>query len=225
MLSNLPQRQVQIKTLTCLFIMTSAAAFSAGCASQKNDNANVMNSNTGMSNTNTSRTPELNKDILGLDDRPIIVSGGSVEIDFDDGVFRPDPQNDKKFISDGNKITAAALYDDFENANDDDYFFYDIPAGGITVVTITTKRQGDTEIIEIKDTPMKKVEMTFKTKVFKPRAASKKSRRRFDRKFKITNLEVKNNNKSVKCKNKNDMEVPCNIPNNGKFTFQIGTEQ
>ncbi|MGH9941953.1 MAG: hypothetical protein ACRD9R_06295 [Pyrinomonadaceae bacterium] len=155
--------------------------------------------------------------LRGVNDRPVVISGGSVTIGFDQKQHSPHPQHSEKFKSKKNKIVAV------EVSGDAGFFVrYDIPRGGVTTITVKTEDKNNSDIsqyIMLRDLfATEEVELRFTPKVFKPDGD-----KFYNGDYKITELEVENG--SVKCLDKEDKVIECpKLPASGRFEIKIGTK-
>lgn len=152
-----------------------------------------------------------------LGDTPIVISGGSTEIEMDNQTFKPVSGN--KFSStDAGKFQAVIVYDDAENAKDEDLITFAIPASGKCSVILKHKDGTITMSNENSD----KIEVEFDTARIKPRLRTPngKALQHFSRKMKLEGIEVKTGGSAVVCQNFQGINTPCKLPG-GKFTVEV----
>jgi hypothetical protein len=88
--------------LVALALLLSAALFSIGC-DNKNGSANTP---PGNSNTNPQLQPTNKPDDRSGSDEPVVITGGSIDEDFNDGAYIVDPSNPNKFTCTNCKVTG-----------------------------------------------------------------------------------------------------------------------
>ncbi|MCA1593553.1 MAG: hypothetical protein LC754_13070 [Acidobacteria bacterium] len=70
-----------------------------------------------------------------MPDEPVVIKGGSVEIDFNPGVYIKDPANPKKHSNANQKITSVEITDD----NTGQVTTWPAPGNGKCTIKINTR--------------------------------------------------------------------------------------
>jgi hypothetical protein len=202
------RRMLGLAAFTLLLV---AALLSAGCTGGTSDGG-------GTSGGGGTTVPPRSGGALG--DTPIVISGGSTEIDMYPDTFKPVSGNTNKFSSvDAGKFLSVIVYDDSENAKDEDFITFAIPTSGKCSVILKHKDGTITMSNESTD----KIEVDFDTTKIKPRphTPSGKTLQYFNRKMKLEGVEVKTGGSAVVCQDYQGKNTPCKLPPGGKFTVEV----
>lgn len=110
--------------LVALAALLVAALASAGCDNQDGNKDGTGNRPQG--NINTSPSPQPTKPLTGSDD-PVVITGGSVDLNFDERAYLVDPADENKFTCTDCTVTGPVEI---------------TPTGG-TMTTCTVPQSGD----------------------------------------------------------------------------------
>jgi hypothetical protein len=207
-----PQRPNKYQ-LGTIFVLLVAACLSNACTggnTNKSENANAPASPSTQTAAPTATPP-------GLGDKPIIITGGSLEIDFDHTRdYLRNPAGGTTFVSPSNKIEIVHIYDDDTGTSSTP-----IVIVGSATVEIWAKSSGSPKkVFEIKDdTASNSVSINFLADDFKPDDTRRhgKSRRHYSHRFQLEDIKVKDDNNNFvsyigRCSKKNK----CNIEVGGR---------
>ncbi|MDQ3585640.1 MAG: hypothetical protein M3407_07695 [Acidobacteriota bacterium] len=200
----------------------AACAFSAACSGPKNNNYNNQPSPTPSASQTPEPSPTARYDFMFLEngERPIIVSGGSVDIDFNHDYFVRDPSMTNKFVCSGCKIDKYEMREEEEASEDGAVVEYRAgPDPATTAISIKAKHGSTNQNIEVRDVASN-VEMTFTTTSagYNPRPYS--SRRHFSKKFKVRQVFI--NGSETACK-EGGSSADCGkyVKSNKKYTILV----
>lgn len=206
--ANSPARILSLRSVVVLVALLAAIVIYAGCDKQQ------QTSEGDKTAPSPAPTPDRN-----FGDTPIVISGGSTELDFDHGVFKPVAANANKFVTDTPaKFDSVIVYDDSDGADDDKYIKFAMPDTGKCSVKLAYK--GNRAITIGNENGTGKVEVDFDTGEFKRRNGAAGKRRHRNRSTRLDGIEVKANGSAVVCQNYQGINVPCRLPGN-KFTVDI----
>lgn len=217
---NHPPQSSSATVRRALYLFALASLFIAVLAS---GGCNKQNGNGNNTQGNTKPNPPPNKTITAGSDDPVVITGGSTDLDFDHRTFKPDgtvggrakysnmpiPVPSPSPLPDDAinlKLKALRIYDDQENSDDTPIGTYDL-LGGKVVITLRCKVGNETRLVTIQDDPtpsiVNKVNILFPTKTpsdllsFKERFNSPYNRRHFSRKLKIQPITADPNTSGV----------------------------
>jgi hypothetical protein len=216
------RRTFHIAALTLLIFATGMLA---GCGG----NDQQANKNRGLDNPAATPTPNPTPGKKSLGDTPIVVSGGSTDLEFDHRDIAPVTGNNNKFsTASAAMIQSVVLNDDHESKGDNDMAEFVIPSSGKCTINLKYRDGGDKFVTVSNETADGKLEVTFDTGKLKPRphTPSDKVRKHFGRKIKLDSIEVTSGGNAVVCKDYQGIGHPptdpiCKLPSNGKFTLEI----
>jgi hypothetical protein len=215
------ERLRQGRSLAAFTLLLVATFLLAGCGG--NDGGNKNGGNKGGDTTVPSKT------MRSLGDTPIVISGGSIHLDLNNGTFQlcsastvpacpPMTAGNAVYWAAG-KISSGYYYNDNENSGDDQYPISMTSAENMLMIKIVGKLQAEEgQIIISNDRANNRVLVEFdEAAKFKPRRAG--SPMRINKKFKIENFKVKDGNLAEK-----DYATEATWPNGNKVTIElIGT--
>jgi hypothetical protein len=154
-------------------------------------------------------------------DTPIVISGGSTEIEMNPLSFKPVAGNANKFSSTvAGKFKSVIVYDDAENAKEEDLISFVIPGSGKCSVILQHKDGA----ITMSNESTEMVEVEFDTSKIKPRLRTPSGKtpvQHFSRKMKLTGIEVKAGGSAVFCQDYQGVNTPCKLPQGGRFTVEV----
>lgn len=209
-----PERFRRRRYAAAFSVLLLAAFLSAGCRPQSE---NIS----GPGNPTPQPTPGPSEGGV-FSDTPIVISGGSTEIEMDNQAFKPVPGNANKFSSTiAGKFQSVVVYDDADSAKEEDLISFVIPASG--KCSIILRHKDGTITMSNESTAADKVDVEFDTAKIKPRLRTPhgKARQYFNRKMKLTGIEVKAGGNAVFCQDFQGVNTPCKLPPGGRFTVEV----
>ncbi|HEV2764763.1 MAG TPA: hypothetical protein VGV38_17415 [Pyrinomonadaceae bacterium] len=177
---------MQLKRLNCprlalLLLLLSLAALSAGCPSDGSGNQGA--------------TPNSTPSGPGAEDRPIIITGGSLNLEYDPRGYTDCGTTGtvKKFCMDGYKISSVAVFDDNganDNSDKECGTTGDLCPGGNCSIEVSYKKGGADSLLTItSDAAAKKVTVEYDTGHLGERPSA--SRMRFSKSANIQGLLIR----------------------------------
>ena len=150
------------------------------------------------------------------DDRPIIVTGGSIDLDYNPDDYRPAGGN--AFRSTNNRVTELRIYDDDGSDHSDLRCRRTFAGDSSITINYSVQGGGGSGTISVNSTNANstpQIDLSYDTTTFPPRSSSRK--KHYNTRARVDSVTVNEPGAGTPA----PTPSPCGVPPNGKATIEI----